>query len=358
MLLGKSSLISAFLGEMDKTSGQVNTVGKIAYVSQQAWIQNATLQDNILFGKVMDRKRYNQVLSACALKADLDMLAKGDQTLIGEKGINVSGGQKQRISLARAVYADTDIYFLDDPLSAVDSHVGKHIFEEVIGPNGLLARKTRVLVTHGVTYLRQMDNIIVLKEGKVSESGTMQELLNRKGAFAEFLIQHIQDVKEEENLDEIKEELENTLNEGGNTELLGKFKRIISRSRGELHSETASLNGYVSAESTISGEDEHKRKSLIKSDPETEPEQIDENADDEEIAEEGSVKWAVYKYYLKSFGVFYTVLTILLIIIFQAFSVGSNVWISKWSSDKTVGNDTEKRDMYIGVYAGFGLGQG
>lgn len=348
-------MISAFLGEMEKTSGRVNTVGKIAYVSQQAWIQNATLQDNILFGKSMDRKRYNQVIAACALKHDLDIMDKGDQTEIGEKGINVSGGQKQRISLARAVYANADIYLLDDPLSAVDSHVGKHIFEQVIGPDGLLAHKTRVLVTHGVTYLKQMDNIVVLKDGKITETGNLQELLNRKGAFAEYVVQHIKEVKEEENLDEIKEELENTLNKTSNTELLGKFERIISRSRNELHSETASLNGYVSAESTIS--EEGKRKSLIKA----EDEQIevdDANEDAEESAEEGSVKWAVYKHYLKSFGVVYSILTILLIIVFQIFSVGSNVWISKWSSDKTVGNNTEKRDMYIAVYAAFGVAQG
>lgn len=128
---GKSSLISAFLGEMNKVSGRVNTVGKIAYVSQQAWIQNATLRDNILFGKSYDKKLYDRVVNACALKQDLDMLPAGDQTEIGEKGINLSGGQKQRVSLARAVYNDADLYFLDDPLSAVDSHVGKHIFEQV-----------------------------------------------------------------------------------------------------------------------------------------------------------------------------------------------------------------------------------
>ena len=140
---GKSSLISAFLGEMDRISGRVNTIGKIAYVSQQAWIQNATLQDNILFGKPMNRTLYDKVIKSCALKQDIDMLPDGDQTEIGEKGINLSGGQKQRVSLARAVYNDANTYFLDDPLSAVDSHVGKHIFEQVIGPNGLLSSKTR-----------------------------------------------------------------------------------------------------------------------------------------------------------------------------------------------------------------------
>lgn len=119
------------LGEMDKISGRVNSNGKIAYVSQQAWIQNCSLQDNILFGKPLDKALYDRVVLACALKPDLDMLPAGDQTEIGEKGINLSGGQKQRVSLARAVYNDAEIYFMDDPLSAVDSHVSKHIFEEV-----------------------------------------------------------------------------------------------------------------------------------------------------------------------------------------------------------------------------------
>lgn len=333
---------------MEKSSGRVNTVGKIAYVSQQAWIQNATLQDNVLFGKPMDRKRYNQVIAACALEKDLETLDKGDQTEIGEKGINVSGGQKQRISIARAVYADADVYLLDDPLSAVDSHVGKHIFEQVIGPNGLLANKTRILVTHGVTYLKQMNNIIVLKDGSVSESGTLQELLDQKGAFSEFLIQHIETVKEEENLDEIQKELESALKKASSTDLLSKIQKVISRSRSELNSETASLNGNIS--------DESKQKSLTETE---EPAEADKESDDaEESTEEGSVKWSVYKHYLKSFGIGFSILTIVLIIVFQGFSVGSNMWISRWSSDKTVGNDTAKRDMYIAVYAAFGVAQG
>ena len=115
--------------------------GSVAYVSQQAWIQNATVKDNILFGKTFDLQLYNQVIEACALKADLDILPGGDQTEIGEKGINLSGGQKQRVSLARAVYNGADIYLMDDPLSAVDSHVGKHIFEKIISENGLLKNK-------------------------------------------------------------------------------------------------------------------------------------------------------------------------------------------------------------------------
>lgn len=195
---GKSSLISAFLGEMEKRSGQVNSVGTVAFVAQQAWIQNATLRDNILFGKSFDKDLYDRVVEACALKADLEMLPAGDQTEIGEKGINLSGGQKQRVSLARAVYADADIYYLDDPLSAVDSHVGKHIFEQVIGSKGILRNKTRVLVTHAITYLPQTDQILVMKDGEISETGTYQELLDKKGAFAEFLISHLNGAVDEE----------------------------------------------------------------------------------------------------------------------------------------------------------------
>lgn len=195
---GKSSLVSALLGEMNKTSGRVNTIGSIAYVSQQAWIQNATLRDNIIFGKPFDKDLYAKIIEACALKPDFDMLPAGDQTEIGEKGINLSGGQKQRVSLARAVYSNAEIYFMDDPLSAVDSHVGKHIFENVLGPQGLLKNKTRVLVTHGITYLKNVDKIVVLKEGAVSEVGTYQELLDKKGAFADFLIQHVTEVAEQE----------------------------------------------------------------------------------------------------------------------------------------------------------------
>jgi len=113
---GKSSILSAILGDMEKIKGSVNTYGSIAYVPQQAWIQNSTLKQNILFTKDYNENYYNKVIDACALKPDLQILAAGDLTEIGEKGINLSGGQKQRVSLARAVYSDADIYLLDDPL--------------------------------------------------------------------------------------------------------------------------------------------------------------------------------------------------------------------------------------------------
>lgn len=171
---GKSSLISALLGEMEKKSGHVNVDGSIAYVSQVPWIQNATLMDNILFGRPLDKERYEKVIHACALTSDLTMLPGGDQTEIGEKGINLSGGQKQRVAVARAVYSDAEIYIMDDPLSAVDSHVGKHIFDNLIGENGILSKKTRFLVTHAVAFLPKVDEIVVMKDGEISESGTYQ----------------------------------------------------------------------------------------------------------------------------------------------------------------------------------------
>uniref|UniRef100_A0A452GXK5 ATP binding cassette subfamily C member 2 n=1 Tax=Gopherus agassizii TaxID=38772 RepID=A0A452GXK5_9SAUR len=184
---GKSSLVSAVLGEMENLKGHINIQGSVAYVPQQAWIQNATLKDNILFGSDLDEARYQQVVEACALLPDLKLLPGGDLTEIGEKGINLSGGQKQRVSLARAVYSDADIYLLDDPLSAVDAHVGKHLFDQVLGPDGLLQGKTRILVTHSVSFLPRTDEIVVLVAGAVSEQGSYSTLLANGGAFAQLL---------------------------------------------------------------------------------------------------------------------------------------------------------------------------
>ena len=170
-------------------------------------MQNATLKSNILFGKSLEKDRYEYIVDACALRPDLEILPGGDETEIGEKGINLSGGQKQRVSLARAVYSQSDLLLLDDPLSAVDAHVGKHIFQKVIGPGGILKKKTRVLVTHGIGYLPQVDDIVVLKDGKVSEQGTYVELLEKKGDFADFLLEYMTDQGDENLNDQMKQQL-------------------------------------------------------------------------------------------------------------------------------------------------------
>eukprot|EP00903_Cladosiphon_okamuranus_P011464 g10798.t1 len=173
---GKSSLLMACLQELVTVEGKSLMNGSVAYASQRAWIQNATVRDNILFGCAFDARRYDMVLEACALKADLEILDDGDRTEIGEKGNNLSGGQQQRVSLARAVYADTDIVLLDDVLSAVDAHVGKHIFDKCI--RKVLKKKTVVLVTHQVNMSAPYaDKIVVLDgDGTIKEQGTYEEL--------------------------------------------------------------------------------------------------------------------------------------------------------------------------------------
>uniref|UniRef100_A0A8C0VFR1 ABC-type glutathione-S-conjugate transporter n=1 Tax=Cyanistes caeruleus TaxID=156563 RepID=A0A8C0VFR1_CYACU len=188
---GKSSLLAAVLGELEATDGCVTVKDTAAYVPQQAWVLNASVEDNILFGKEMDETWFSRVTEACALHPDLETFPAGQKSEIGEKGINLSGGQKQRVNLARAVYQKASIYLLDDPLSAVDAHVGQHIFEHVLGPSGLLKDKTRVLVTHTINILPQVDNIVFLVDGMISETGSYQELLQRDGAFAEFLRSHV-----------------------------------------------------------------------------------------------------------------------------------------------------------------------
>ncbi|KAJ2942610.1 hypothetical protein O0L34_g2077 [Tuta absoluta] len=344
---GKSSLLSALLGEMNKISGRVNTHGSVAYVPQQAWIQNATLEDNILFGKPMEKHKYTNVISVCALKPDFDMLPGGDQTEIGEKGINLSGGQKQRVSLARAVYYDADNYLLDDPLSAVDSHVGKHIFDKVIGPNGLLKSKTRVWVTHNVSYLAQTDLVLVLKDGVVSEAGTYQQLLEKKGAFAEFLVHHLSDAERTspEELDEIKQDLESKLG----SEITNKLQRARSLSESASESDqpgAGDRRGSEKRRSNSATPNELKEKNkLIEA----------------EKTETGSVRWSVYKHYLLSVGILASLVTVLMNLVLQVFQVGSNYWLARWSNDDrmlvngTV--DTSRRDMYLGVYGGLGIGQ-
>ena len=168
-------------------NGTISVNGSIAYVPQQAWILNSSVKDNILFGKELKQSFYDKVLDSCSLRPDLEIMPSGDRTEIGEKGINLSGGQKSRISLARALYTDADIYLLDDPLSSVDAHVGKAIFDSVIGPQSMLKEKTRLFVTNSVSFLPQIDCILMLVDGEVVEMGSFDQLKNKNGHFAEFI---------------------------------------------------------------------------------------------------------------------------------------------------------------------------
>uniref|UniRef100_A0A5B7A4I4 ABC-type xenobiotic transporter n=1 Tax=Davidia involucrata TaxID=16924 RepID=A0A5B7A4I4_DAVIN len=185
---GKSSFLSCILGEIPKISGEVRVCGSAAYVSQSAWIQSGNIEENILFGSPMDKPNYKNVIHACSLKKDLELFSHGDQTIIGDRGINLSGGQKQRVQLARALYQDADIYLLDDPFSAVDAHTGSELFKEYILT--ALATKTVIFVTHQVEFLPDADMILVLKEGRIIQAGKYDELLQAGTDFNTLVSAH------------------------------------------------------------------------------------------------------------------------------------------------------------------------
>ncbi|CAJ0932315.1 unnamed protein product, partial [Mesorhabditis belari] len=327
---GKSSLISALLGEMEKLKGIIGVRGRVAYVPQQPWIQNLSLKDNILFGRPYDKQRYQKVISACALRPDLKILPHGDLTEIGEKGINLSGGQKARVALARAVYQDCDVYLLDDPLSAVDSHVGRHIFDYVIGPNGLLRGKTRILVTHGLTFIRDADPIVVLKDGLIAEQGTYDELVEMGGAFADF----VKEIKSKKPADND----EDSDSEGWHED--GKEKQINDESDGE-DQEKPLLNTQVSVltvKSTTGAED---GKKLIQ----------------KEMAAEGSVKISIYRDYVKAATYTLSFLFAAGFTLFSVFQIVRSFWLSAWSDENDPSHTGHKMELgtRLGVYGALGV---
>uniref|UniRef100_A0A8B9NFK5 ABC-type glutathione-S-conjugate transporter n=1 Tax=Accipiter nisus TaxID=211598 RepID=A0A8B9NFK5_9AVES len=336
---GKSSLVSAMLGEMENIKGHVNIQGSLAYVPQQAWIQNATLKDNILFGSELDETRYRQVIKACALLPDLELLPAGDQTEIGEKGINLSGGQKQRVSLARAVYSNADIYVLDDPLSAVDAHVGKYLFEHVLGPKGLLQKKTRILVTHSISFLPQVDNIVVLVAGAVSEHGSYSTLLANRGAFAQFL--NLYGSQEE---DASEKNTTGTGNTTGLQQLEGPCICLgVVKTLGPDPLSKSSTNSWKKAQ-------EEPPKKL-------KGQQLIEK----EAVETGKVKFSMYLRYLHAVGLWYSFWVAMGYVGQYVAFVGTNLWLSAWTDDAqhylNQTYPTEQRDLRIGVFGALGVSQ-
>ncbi|CAG7824411.1 unnamed protein product, partial [Allacma fusca] len=333
---GKSSLLSAILGELQMQSGTINTLGSVAYVAQQAWIQNDTLKGNILFGKNFNSVFYNNVIKACALEPDLEILPGGDNTEIGEKGINLSGGQNQRVALARAVYNDADLYLLDDPLSAVDSHVGKQLFDEVIGPNGILHNKTRVLITHGLTYLPQVDCILVMKNGEVSEVGTFVELLQKKGDFADFLTEYLnhQDLEAADN-----DLVSHIASVEGLKEKVNRLRLISQSSEG--HDVTVNDAASIEKHDTKTSNTANDR--LI----------------EEEKTEVGAVKFPVYLYYLRHVGWDFAIFTFVFHFIQHGSTLFANIWLSIWSMEPPNHGkqDIAKRNLFLGVYGGLGMSQ-
>ncbi|KAM4829793.1 multidrug resistance-associated protein 1 isoform 2-T2 [Thomomys bottae] len=339
---GKSSLLSALLAEMDKVEGHVVLKGSVAYVPQQAWIQNDSLRENILFGRPLQERDYRAVMEACALLPDLEILPSGDRTEIGEKGVNLSGGQKQRVSLARAVYCNADIYLLDDPLSAVDAHVGKHIFEHVVGPKGLLKNKTRLLVTHGLSYLPQVDVIVVMSGGKISEMGSYQELLARDGAFAEFLRTYTSTEQDEgpPGLSGQRKEPKPVENGTLVSDSVGKLQRQLSSS--SSYSGDASKHHASSAELQEAGTKEEEAWRLMEADK----------------AQTGQVKLSVYWDYMKAIGLFISFLSIFLFLCNHVSALASNYWLSLWTDDPIINGTQGYTDVRLGVYGALGISQG
>ncbi|KAG0273442.1 hypothetical protein BGZ95_010750 [Linnemannia exigua] len=306
---GKTSLLNAIIGDMYKRQGSVRVYGRMAYVAQQAWIVNATLRDNILFGNEFDQARYDRVIMASGLLPDIDMLPAGDQTEIGERGINLSGGQKQRVSLARAAYENADVYLLDDPLSAVDAHVDQHLWQHLIGPNGLLKDKTRVLVTHAIHHLEQADQIVVIKDGEISETGKYDSLMDAHKAFYQLIKDY-------------------SVNEGK--------KRKEKIAEGETTDDESDA-------STQAGVDKETK------------EEVTVVKDDKAglVAEEkmvhGSVSWSVYSIYANAVSYKLSILIVLFFLGCQGLQIGTNVWLKHWTTQS--GAEKYSVSEFLGVYA-------
>ncbi|KAJ1654030.1 hypothetical protein IWQ61_005966 [Dispira simplex] len=384
---GKSSLVSALLGDMRRLGGEATVCGQVAYVSQQSWIMNATLRENILFGHRYEPEFYQRTIKACSLQQDLDMLAAGDLTEIGEKGINLSGGQKARVSLARAVYARADVYLLDDPLSAVDAHVGRHIFNHVLGPQGLLRTKARILVTHAVKFLPKVDKIVLLKNGCISEQGEYQTLMERNGDLTRL----IRDFGEPSESETVTPAASTTISEGSTPEASTRNSPSLtpdlrsSRSREQLLG-TSPSHSYYQDDTPIDpndaepvgclGESEESSK-LSKPLIETcgrslrRPSVVsigehqrrkkglggEHNLMTMEESAHGKVKWDVYRAYAKACSPQALAFYALAVVLMNFANVGGSVWLKYWSNanDNAGPEGTPYNIFYLSVYGALGL---
>ncbi|KAJ3193061.1 Multidrug resistance-associated protein 1 [Irineochytrium annulatum] len=311
---GKSSLLSALLGQMQHVSGSVSIGGTVAYVSQKPWIFQSTLRDNILLGRPFDLPRYERVMDACALRADLAALPDGDRTEIGERGGNLSGGQRQRVALARAVYGDADIYLFDDVLSAVDRRVAAHIYENVLSPRGLLADRTRVLVTHAVRFLEEVRVAYVMEAGSVVAEGTYAEL-TEKGKVPKGL------TKEGADTDSVKGEEGTKRDEESDGD---KSDRVTVSDVAD--DDKMALLGDVSISENVT-------TPLI---------------EDEEV-EEGTFNLSVLMMYLRACSLGLFVFLLLGICVSEGVNLGSRYWLQNWTNDPDMSQATVMR--YFKIYA-------
>ncbi|OUM67296.1 hypothetical protein PIROE2DRAFT_40198 [Piromyces sp. E2] len=328
---GKSSMVNALIGEMKRESGDVVFGGSIGYCPQQAWIQNATVKDNILFGKEYDKVKYKNAIKSCALTHDLKIFPNGDMTEIGERGINLSGGQKQRINLARAVYFDSDIIFLDDPLSAVDAHVSRYLFDNCI--LGALSNKTRVLVTHQLHVLPQVDYIIYLENGEIREQGKYEELMNIDGEFARLMRNYggIDENKKDENEESEISELEQSSEE--------ETKKSDD--------DDATISKEIEDDDNQNKDKDDDEKSKVEKGEQ-------KGLMTKEERNTGSVKFSIYKFYVRAAGGMGCVVAVLVFLILtQVAKIGNDMWLVFWT-DKRFDITTL---AYVLIYLGWSLFQ-
>ncbi|XP_013195380.2 ATP-binding cassette sub-family C member 4 isoform X2 [Amyelois transitella] len=314
---GKSSILQLLLKELPAATGSVVIPGSISYASQEPWLFPSTVRENILFGLPYDVQKYRRVCKACALEKDFLQFPYGDQTLVGERGVSLSGGQRARINLARAVYRESDVYLLDDPLSAVDPNVGRQLFEGCI--NGYLRGRTRVLVTHQIHFLKAADHIIVLNEGRVENMGTFDELASSGKEFS-MLLTALQDGKDKD------------------TESVGSGVSLEDKERPKLLRTQSSVN---EAE---------------------QPQEFEAQKIKDEERQSGNLRWEVVSAYFTSGGnVCFIMFTVLMILLAAASAAAVDFWVSFWSNQMAIyeeGLDGEDMDPGLDVQVGpFTTGQ-
>lgn len=343
---GKTALIQSILGNLFRIKGFATVHGSVAYVSQVPWIMNGTVKDNILFGHKYDKEFYDKTIRACALTIDLAILMDGDQTLVGEKGISLSGGQKARLSLARAVYARADTYIMDDPLAAVDEHVAKHLIEHVLGPNGLLHSKTKVLSTNKISVLSIADSITLLENGEIIQQGTYSEVTKDENSplcrlISEFGSKKDKKKKTNDTDDESAIETPSTaVSVREDTVPLADELEELQKLQ-DMHlvtDETSSLRRASNA--TL--------RSIDFGD--------EENASRREHREQGKVKWNIYIEYAKACNPKNVVIFILFIILSMFLSVMGNVWLKHWSEVNTRYGANPHAVRYLVIYFALGVG--
>ncbi|RWR72400.1 ABC transporter C family member 3-like protein isoform X1 [Cinnamomum micranthum f. kanehirae] len=330
---GKSSLLSCILGEVPKISGKIRLCGRKAYVAQSPWIQSGKIEENILFGKEMDQEKYERVLEACSLKKDLDILPFGDQTVIGERGINLSGGQKQRLQIARALYQDADIYLFDDPFSAVDAHTGTHLFKECL--LGLLGSKTVIYVTHQVEFLPAADLILVMRDGKITQAGKYSDILNSGTDFMELVGAHKLALSAHDSIEMVSNSEEQT-------------PESFDNGVGDGSSDTG--EGICTMQKEREKMDEQNSKAV---DIDGQKGQLVQ----EEEREKGKVGLSVYwKYITTSYKGALVPIILLAQILFQILQIGTNYWMA-WATpvSKNV-TPPVKGSLLILVYVSLAVG--